>query len=761
MKYHEKLVDTLIEKRIQILIIIALITTFFGYHTFNLEVDNNPAHSLPDSLQQKMDIVTIREKFDSPYTILFLAELHEGTLSEKLATLDSWEKQFSNVMVTAPGDTVEVPGFSNVTSLSGISVPVKGGMFGIKTQSLLDEDLTEAELQELIIENSDLTSRLVSEDQTTFLMILYTDDDVDRQETIGKAVALVDQFHDDGFENTYITGSTAIAWYLNAGMSRDFARLLPIAVLLSMIMLYIIFRRFSFVIAPLIVIAIAITWTFGFMSLLGVKFSVLTGVIPLILFPVGLADSIHVLKCYLNHRREDKEYRESFILSFEELLKPILLTSVTTFFGFASFALSPLEWTQVFGIFTGIAVMLALLLTVILLPILIASDAKTRVHSHKEISIMPVRAMNRFIFKSPGAVIFLLIIMGFAIYFLPRQQYENNPISFFNSDHDVVVSDSIIGETFGGSRFFDLLIEVDESSDLTIDDSLRWSEIAEITSMVEANDNIGSANSLLPIINRVSSLISKDDNPLSNSTISMFTGKKGIFGRESFATIIDAGITEDHRAIKLSLTCKNVPKFNYIGLAEELKKEIETKYPHYVVTAAGQALMIDAGVELLTETQVNSLTLTFITVGLILIILYRNIRVGLFTTFPIVVATLFVAALMASLGVSINSITVIIINSSVGIGIDYAIHFTAGFLRVRDFNEHPSTRDAILHAIHDKGTVIVFNTLAVGLGFLVLNFSGFPPVRDLGLFIFLSMTISSIFALIFLPLLLQFIKPRT
>jgi len=137
--------------------------------------------------------------------------------------------------------------------------------------------------------------------------------------------------------------------------------------------------------------------------------------------------------------------------------------------------------------------------------------------------------------------------------------------------------------------------------------------------------------------------------------------------------------------------------------------------------------------------------------------MYRSIRTGLLTTLPIVVGTLFIAGLMAALNVSINSITVIIMNCAVGIGIDYAIHFTAGFLRERKACGSP--RQAAVETIRHKGTVILFNTVAVGGGFLVLMISHFPPVRDLGLFIFLSMAISGLFSLVFLPLFLMWLRP--
>ena len=60
---------------------------------------------------------------------------------------------------------------------------------------------------------------------------------------------------------------------------------------------------------------------------------------------------------------------------------------------------------------------------------------------------------------------------------------------------------------------------------------------------------------------------------------------------------------------------------------------------------------------------------------------------------------------------------------------------------------------ALLETTRRKGSAILFNTLVVGIGFAVLMFSSFPPIRHFGIFVFASMVTSCVFALMFLPAL--------
>ena len=106
--------------------------------------------------------------------------------------------------------------------------------------------------------------------------------------------------------------------------------------------------------------------------------------------------------------------------------------------------------------------------------------------------------------------------------------------------------------------------------------------------------------------------------------------------------------------------------------------------------------------------------------------------------------------MMGVCGISINLITVVIMNTCVGIGIDYAIHFISGYLHAA-----PAATDrqsALSVTIHRKGTPILFNTLVVGIGFCVLLFSSFPPIRDFGLLVFISMFVAAGFCIFLISL---------
>ena len=739
----ERIIAFAIKNRMFSAVVILLITAFFAYNLKYIQVDNNAAHAVPDTLQQIRDVERLRARFDAPYSILLMTQFENGDttpLHRKIEIVGEWANRFSQI--EADG----IKGFSGIAHIGALKVPVRGGMLGIRTLSLAREKDDER-LRQVIQDNFALTGSFMSADGKTFLMILYTNDEggADRPQVITEAMRIKDEIRAEGHPQTYITGATATSWYMSSDMSRDLSILLPISVLIAVALLYWMFRNWRCVVAPLAVVGIAVVWTFGIMAIAGIPLNVLTSVIPLILLPVGLAGSLHIIKSYRQNRFENLGYEAAFIKTYRELLNPIFIAAATTFFGFSSFAVSSLSWTRYFGFFTGLGVVIALFLSVFFLPILFARD-ETGAEDKAPKEIIPLSFFNMAIFTTPFSKILLIAVLAFSAFFIPKITFDSNPISFFDKNHDVRKSDEIIGEVFGGTRFFDIMIERDEP----FADSASWQDLQDVVDKIKQIPEVGSITSVFPVLNRVSEILR--GTPISGAAVNLMLNSN-LTQNDDGTSILDAFITPDRKAVKLTLICRNIPHYNYTELAEKIVAKINAAHPDWKITASGEALLIDSMIDLLIKTQTYSLLITFGLIALSLMVLFRSFVIGIFSALPIVIGACFIAGIMAMAGVSINMVTVIVVNCCIGIGIDYAIHFTSSYLRFK--RSGACTTESLLKALHDKSTIIIFNTLAVGVGFLALCLSNFPPVRTLGFFIFLSMTIGAVFSLLFLPMFLN------
>ena len=95
---------------------------------------------------------------------------------------------------------------------------------------------------------------------------------------------------------------------------------------------------------------------------------------------------------------------------------------------------------------------------------------------------------------------------------------------------------------------------------------------------------------------------------------------------------------------------------------------------------------------------------------------------------------------------------------SIGVGIDYSIHFIHSVVQARD--KGLDLEDAVHHAFLEKGRAILANSLAVIAGFSVLLLSTMIPLRDFGGIMVGSMLLAAISSLTVLPALILIIKPK-
>jgi predicted RND superfamily exporter protein len=166
--------------------------------------------------------------------------------------------------------------------------------------------------------------------------------------------------------------------------------------------------------------------------------------------------------------------------------------------------------------------------------------------------------------------------------------------------------------------------------------------------------------------------------------------------------------------------------------------------------------------DLILNSQLISIFISVFVVFLIVAISNKSFIAGLIGAVPLTLAILSNFAVMGFLGIKLSLGTALIASLSVGIGIDYTIHFIEFFKREYQNRLSAQNRenDFLRRTFISCGKAIVINALSVGAGFGVLAFSQFKIIAELGLLIALSMLITAFVSLTVMPALLTVIKPK-
>jgi len=158
---------------------------------------------------------------------------------------------------------------------------------------------------------------------------------------------------------------------INESADRTLEELLPIAFVLVVIILLIIFRSFIETVLSLGSLGIAILWTFGFGVMLGYTFNPMIIAVPILITGLVIDYGIHMVMRYREERKKDHSPKESTSITILAVGGALVLTTFTTAIGFLSNRISDIGAMQQFGTLAAVGIVSSLILMTTFLPAMV------------------------------------------------------------------------------------------------------------------------------------------------------------------------------------------------------------------------------------------------------------------------------------------------------------------------------------------------------------------------------------------------------
>jgi len=348
---------------------------------------------------------------------------------------------------------------------------------------------------------------------------------------------------------------------------------------------------------------------------------------------------------------------------------------------------------------------------------------------------------------------------------------ETSVFAYFKDDDPIITSSKVIGEKFGGSSALNIIIDSHEDNGIKNPEILKF--IEEFRIWLEADENtdlnIGRTDAITDFIKTMH--LAMHDNDLSYYTIpdkkidvesyvSIFPGRddnddgvpdafESYVDRNFRSTNILARIWEKEGELISSSIMSDINDKICLYLDENLPEGYTCK------TAGEPKIMVQLS-DYIINGQVMSLVFSLLTVAFIVFLLFKNFTAALISLIPISAAVLFNFGIMGWLGIRLDLATAIIASIAIGIGIDDTIHFLNNYRYYRFMGLN--LQDGIETTIKTTGRAIIYTSLALALGFLVLIISSFKPIVYFALLITGTMISTTTGALIFLPAVILLFK---
>ncbi len=269
-----------------------------------------------------------------------------------------------------------------------------------------------------------------------------------------------------GADKIYIAGLPVAEDTFGVEMLVQMAMSAPLAMLILFGLMYFFFKRFSLIVAPLLLAIVSVVWTMGLLIGLGYDVHIMSSMIPIFIMPIAVCNSIHVLSEFFDSYRRYQNKLETLQHVTKELFTPMLYATITTIAGFASLATTPIPPVRIFGLHVAFGVAIGWLLTMTFVPaFILLFISEESLHKlcvdpkHTEEcdvdSSMLIRFLRRLggiTFRRPNTIMVVtILVLLFSVVGILKINVNDNPVKWFTEKHELRVADTVLNQHFGGT----------------------------------------------------------------------------------------------------------------------------------------------------------------------------------------------------------------------------------------------------------------------------------------------------------------------
>jgi len=176
-----------------------------------------------------------------------------------------------------------------------------------------------------------------------------------------------------------------------------------------------------------------------------------------------------------------------------------------------------------------------------------------------------------------------------------------------------------------------------------------------------------------------------------------------------------------------------------------------------LISVSGEPITFRSTLNAFTKSMLLSLPLALVLTFGIVSLMLRSVKYALVSVAPILLVVAWVYGFMYLADYSINPITSTIAAISIGVGIDFATHFTVRFKE--ELAGEPSRFPALRRAGEGTGGALTISALTSIAGFAVLGMAPMPIFAVYGVLTAVMIALAVLVTLLVLPSLLLFVTP--
>ena len=537
--------------------------------------------------------------------------------------------------------------------------------------------------------------------------------------------------------------------------------LAPLVFVIIVVAAAVLLRSVFATLALVVTLVFVVNTTLGFAGWIGTVFNPANSGVPIIVMTVAVAHSVHIVAATLANMGSGLDRHEAVAGSLRSNAWPVFLTTATTAIGFLSLNASDAPPFRVLGNLVAFGVLCAFVYSMTLLPALLA--------------ILPLRAPRaRAAAAGPGffdrlgdfvvarrtyllwfaGLLTAALLMG-----IPRIELTDNWTQYFDERYEFRRDTDFVIENLTGMEALEYSLSAGREGGITDPDYLR--AVDAFAAWFRSQPEVTHVQTFPDIMKRLNRNMHGDDPAFHRLPDDPALAAQYLLLYElslPFGNDLNNRIDVAKSATRLTATMRSLTSRQQRDLDARAQAWLHANSPRIATEASGVSIVFAHLSQRNIESMLRGTIIAMALISLILIGVFRSVRLGLASLVPNFIPAAMSFGLWGYLVGHVGLAGSVMVAIAFGIIVDDTIHFLNKYLTARR-GGLPST-DAVRSAFRSVGHALWTTTTVLSLGFLVFATSGFEVSWALGLMVTLTIVFALLADFLLLPPLLMAIDRK-
>ncbi len=693
----------------------------------------------------------------------------DSMIAIAMSTNNFFTVQNIQVLKTLTEEISKLKQVERVISLANAG-DIRHKFLGVKSvpvlEGFMEDDISLEELRERVLSNELYLNNLISKDGKVANILVFLKPTGKDRESGGATIEKLNKFL-KSIEGPnlkfYVAGAPIEQYEFIKLIRHDQMTFVPIIAGLLVITTFLIYRSFTCMFLSMSIVFTSLVWTLGAITFTGQELNLMTSLLGPVIMIVSVINSIYLINLFFELRPQHKSLRETVILTIEQLGVPCFLTHFTAILGFLSLAINPVPAIQSFGIFAALGTFFSyiveVILTILLLPLLpYRMPSAATIEREHVIKRVIVEFLEKFEFRWQWWILILTVAsLILAVQGMQRIEVDTNIVKQMKPDLPLAISTKFIDENLTGVYSLGFVFRKRDGLPITDYKSLAF--LDRFKTYLEAQPEIAKVNSFTTLIKKIN-MARKGDNfeayriPASPKMLARyFRGLSKTKDPELWKLV-----SPDFKEVRLDARMRAVGTTKGALLESRVREFLELHLgKQFAYQLTGNVVLLGKMAKSLVQEQMESFGFAFFSILLVIILIFRSVKLGLLAAIPNLVPIVLVYGFMGFANIELSTPTAMISSIVLGFVVDASIQFIYRFRM--EYEKYQHYIQALHHTYRNMGQSVVVSTVVLVLGFASSITASFKPTVYFGVLTSLTIFLAMICCLLVLPMCIVMFKP--